>query len=210
MIFPADFKVNFRFIRLQYEKRMVAASHMAKQRRQNITNVVGEYGNRLFNFIRGRVPTTEDAEDIIQEVWYQFSKVVDIDSIEQVSGWLYRVARNRITDNFRKKKNVLIDDYQYENGDGNNFIPEFLLADNHSPETALIREFFWEALFQALDELPENQKEVFVWNEIEDQTFQEISDRTGTNIKTLISRKRYAVQHLRKHLQELYDDFFIE
>jgi RNA polymerase sigma factor (sigma-70 family) len=188
---------------------MVTASHMAEQKRQNITNVVGEYGNRLFNFIRGRVPTTEDAEDIIQEVWYQFSKVVDIDSIEQVSGWLYRVARNRITDRFRKKKDLLIDDYQYENGDGEQIIPEFLLADNHTPETALLREFFWEALFEALDELPDKQRDVFVWNELEDQTFQEISDRTGTNIKTLISRKGYAVKHLRKQLQSLYYDFLM-
>jgi RNA polymerase sigma factor (sigma-70 family) len=182
---------------------------MAEQKKQNITNTVSEYGNRLFNFIRGRVPTTEDAEDIIQEVWYQFSKVVDIDSIEQVSGWLFRVARNRITDRFRKRKEELIDDLSYETNEGDQFIPDFLLADTHTPETQMLREFFWEALFEALDQLPEAQRNVFVWNELEDQTFQEISDRTGVNIKTLISRKRYAVQYLRKQLQTLYDDFLM-
>lgn len=185
------------------------AGLMAEQPRQNISETVTEYGNRLFRFIRGRVPTTEDAEDILQEVWYQFSKVVDTEPIEQVSGWLFRVARNRITDRYRKRREELIDDFAYEDSDGDRYLPEFLLTDDRTPETETLREFFWEALFEALDELPENQREVFVWNELEDQTFQEISDRTGTNIKTLISRKRYAVLYLRTRLQSLYDDLVL-
>jgi RNA polymerase sigma factor (sigma-70 family) len=181
-------------------------TNMAEPPRQNITSVVREYSNRLFGFIRTRVPTTADAEDVLQEVWYQFSRVVDTEPIEQVSSWLFRVARNRITDRYRKKKEDSLEDLAYEDEDGEILFRDILLADNNTPETEMLREVFWEALFEALDELPENQRDVFVWNELEDQTFQEISDRTGVNIKTLISRKRYAVQHLRKRLQTLYDE----
>ena len=181
---------------------------MAEKRERKISNVINEYGNRLFRFIRGKVPNNADAEDIIQEVWFQLSKVVELDSIEQISGWLFRVARNRITDNYRKQKPDLVIDRGYENEEGDTFFRDILISDALSPEDENLKEIFWEELFLALDELPENQKNVFVWNELEDQTFQEIADRTGENIKTLISRKRYAVQHLRKRLEELYEEFF--
>lgn len=181
---------------------------MAEKRERKLGKVINEYGNRLFRFIRGRVPNNADAEDISQEVWYQLSRVVDLDSIEQISGWLFRVARNRITDNYRKKKPALLDDFQYENDEGEQNIKEILTAETFSPEDADLKEIFWQELFKALDELPQNQKDVYVWNELEDQTFQEISDRTGVNIKTLISRKRYATQHLRSRLEELYEEFF--
>ncbi|MGB0523820.1 MAG: RNA polymerase sigma factor [Flammeovirgaceae bacterium] len=179
------------------------------EQKQNITSIVKEYGTRLFRFIRGRVPTTDDAEDILQEVWYQFSKVVDTEPIEQVSGWLFRVARNRITDSYRKKKNESLEALSYENEAGEVLFNDLLLADDNTPETELLKEVFWESLLEALEELPENQREVFVWNELEKQTFQEISDRTGVNVKTLISRKRYAVQHLRNRLQNLYEEFLM-
>lgn len=182
---------------------------MAQKQNQNITGVVKEYSNRLFRFIRGRVPTTADAEDVLQEVWYQFSKVVDTEPIEQVSGWLFRVARNRITDRYRKRKDESLEDLAQEDEEGTVFFKDILLADNSTPETEMLRQVFWDALFEALEELPENQRNVFVWNELEDQTLQEISDRTDVNIKTLISRKRYAVQHLRKRLQTLYDEFLM-
>ncbi|GJM33263.1 MAG: RNA polymerase subunit sigma-24 [Saprospiraceae bacterium] len=180
---------------------------MTKQRDKTITEAMADYGKRLFRFIRGRVATQADAEDILQEVWYQFSKVIDTEPIEQVSGWLFRVARNKVTDNYRKKKPDLLEDYAYEDEDGDHFFKEILLADDPSPEMENLKELFWEALMTALDELPEAQRQVFIWNELEAQTFQEISDRTGENIKTLISRKRYAVQHLRKELQWLYLEF---
>ena len=179
---------------------------MAEQPGQNITSVVKAYSNRLLGFIRSRVPSIADAEDILQEVWYQFSKVVDTEPIEQVSGWLFRVARNRITDRYRKRREDLLEDLAYEDEDGELSFRDILMAHDETPETRMLREVFWEALFEALDELPQEQRDVFVWNELEDQTFQEISDRTGVNLKTLISRKRYAVQHLRKRLQTLYDD----
>ena len=181
---------------------------MADKRERKISNVINEYGNRLFRFIRGKVPNNADAEDVIQEVWFQLSKVVELDSIEQISGWLFRVARNRITDNYRKQKPDLVIDKGYENEEGDSFFRDILVSDALSPEDENLKEIFWEELFLALDELPENQKNVFVWNELEEQTFQEIADRTGENIKTLISRKRYAVLHLRKRLEELYEEFF--
>jgi RNA polymerase sigma factor (sigma-70 family) len=186
------------------------SDRMAEKRDRKISNVINEYGNRLFGFIRGRVSNTADAEDIIQEVWFQLSRVVELESIEQISGWLYRVARNRITDTYRKQKPDLVIDKTYENDDGGFSLKELLISDSITPEEENLKEIFWEELFLALDELPENQKNVFVWNELEDETFQKISDRTGENIKTLISRKRYAVQHLRNRLEELYQEFFDE
>jgi RNA polymerase sigma factor (sigma-70 family) len=180
---------------------------MAEQRERTISKVIQDYGNRLFRFIRGRVPTNADAEDITQEVWYQLSRVVELDSIEQISGWLFKVARNRITDSYRKQKPDLLEDYNYENEEGGFNFRGILLAESTSPEDENLKEIFWEELFKALDELPENQRNVFVWNELEDETFQEIADRTGDNIKTLISRKGYAVKHLRGRLEELYGEF---
>ena len=192
------------------EKTTNMSEQMAEKRERKISKVINEYGNRLFRFIRGRVPTNADAEDITQEVWYQLSRVIELDSIEQISGWLFRVARNRITDTYRKQKPELLEDQNFENEDGSFNFMDILTADSVSPEDENLKEIFWEELFKALEELPENQKNVFVWNELEDQTFQEIADRTGENIKTLISRKRYAVRHLRIRLEELYGEFFIE
>ncbi len=180
---------------------------MAEERSQNIVGVVEQYGRRLFNFIRGRVKSDADAEDILQEVWYQFSRVVNTEPIEQMSGWLFRVARNRITDNYRKQKPLSLGSLTYEDEDGEINFNDILFAEEMSPEMEDLKEVFWEELFKALDELPEKQRQVFVWNELEDQTFQEIADRTGENIKTLISRKGYAVKHLRNRLENLYDEF---
>ena len=180
---------------------------MAVASEQNIVGVVREYGKRLFGFIRTRVKTDADAEDVLQDVWYQFSRVADGEPIEQLSGWLYRVARNRITDLYRKRSNDSLEDYNAEDEDGALYFKDILLSTPDTPETEYLRQMFWEELMTALDELPEAQRNVFVWNELEDQTFQEIADRTGDNIKTLISRKRYAVQHLRLRLDTLYSEF---
>ncbi len=183
------------------------AEPMAEKRKRTLTGVIREYNRRLGNFVRSRVSNSADAEDILQEVWYQLSKVVDLDSIDQISGWLFRVARNKVTDNYRKQRPELLEDYAYENAEGDLYLKDILLADTPAPETENLKEIFWEELFEALDELPEAQRDVFIWNELEDQTFQEISDRTGVNIKTLISRKRYAVRHLRNRLEDLYKEF---
>jgi RNA polymerase sigma factor (sigma-70 family) len=179
---------------------------MAENKRQNIVQTVREYGNRLFGFIRGRVNSDEDAEDILQEVWYQFTNTSATQTIEQVSGWLYAVARNKITDRYRKKQPSLIDDLVSLDEEGEMSLGVLLFAENEDPAFAQIRELFWEELTAALQELPEKQRQVFVWNELEDQTLQEIADREGENLKTIISRKRYAVQHLRKRLEYLYHE----
>ena len=175
-----------------------------------IVQTIKKYSKQLFGFIRQRVSSDEDAEDILQDVWYQLSSQPEVEAIEQVGSWLYRVARNRIVDTYRKQRPETLEDYGYEDEDGEIVFKDLLLADDGTPESDYLRELFWQQLMEALDELPENQRQVFVWNELEDQTFQEIADRTGENIKTLISRKRYAVQHLRQRLAGLYQDLLID
>jgi RNA polymerase sigma factor (sigma-70 family) len=125
----------------------------------------------------------------------------------QLRGWLFKVARNKIIDKGRKKAEQLIDDL-VDNGDeeDNNFV-DILLPENDDPESLYLKDLFWEELFEALDELPEKQKQVFIWNELEDKTLQQIADETGEKLKTIISRKGYAVKYLRRRLQTLYDEF---
>ena len=174
--------------------------------KNNIIQTIKSYGNQLFGFIRSRVPTNEDAEDILQDVWYQLSNQDSNEEINSISGWLHRVARNKITDKYRKKKEDRLDDFFTADEDGLN-IADIFLAEEGNADTKELQQLFWEALFNALDELPQNQREVFILNELEDKTLQQIADMQGENIKTIISRKRYAVNHLRKHLEDLYNEF---
>ena len=176
------------------------------QPKQNIIRAVRDYGKRLFYFIRGRVDTDEDAQDILQDVWYQFSNIMNSEPVEQTSAWLYRVARNRIIDKYRRQETDSLEEMFTDSEESEFNFPEILLAADANPEIELLRNLFWEQLFAALDELPEEQKQVFVLNELEDVPFNEISERTGEKINTLISRKRYAVLHLRKRLQQLRKD----
>lgn len=176
-------------------------------RQQSIQEAVQNYGKRLFGFIRSRVKNDQDAEDILQDVWYQLISIIDTQPIELLSSWLYRVSRNRIVDKKRKHKPQPLEDLAYRDNDGKMVFPEALLSDNRNPETELERVYFRELFYEALNELPVKQREVFVWNELEDLTLQEIADQTGESIKTIISRKRYAVAHLRKRLQNMYDDY---
>ena len=180
---------------------------MAQQRQQKLKNAVQENGRNLFKFIRGRVKNDADAEDILQDVWYQLSSIIDIEPIDQLSAWLFRVSRNKIVDKQRKKQPHSLENFAYTDEDGEIYYPEAFLADLINPESELEQKLLREAIFSALDELPEAQKMVFVWNELEDLTFQEIADITGENIKTLISRKRYAVAFLRERLKTLYNEY---
>ena len=185
----------------------ISTASMSKEKQFSITDTVQQFGKKLFGFIRGKVKTTEEAEDILQDVWYQFSRLTNLDELENVSAWLYRVAQNRVTDNYRKKKTENLEDYTYENDENEISFKEILLLDeNANPELAIFKEQFWHELMEALDELPENQREVFLLNEIEDYTLQEIADKKDENLKTIISRKGYAVKHLRKRLQHLYNE----
>lgn len=182
--------------------------HFKVSEKPTILSTVRNYGSKLFRFIRGRVRTEEDAEDILQDVWVQLSRLGNLDEVESLSGWLYQVARNRITDNYRQRERDTdsLDDLGYEDEEGNLNVREILFSDSESPEDEFFKEIFWQTLMSALDELPEKQRQVFVWNELEDLTLQEIADKTQENLKTIISRKRYAVQHLRQRLQALYDE----
>ena len=181
-------------------------AELAKEN-NNIIQTIKDYGRQLFGFIRGRVSSNEDAEDILQDVWYQLSSQPAVEDIESVSGWLYRVARNKITDNFRKRKTESLDEETAFDADDDLRIPGILLAEEDDPATKDLQQIFWEALFTALDELPGEQREVFILNELEGMTLQQIADLQGKNLKTIISRKRYAVKHLRNSLEDLYDEF---
>jgi len=174
---------------------------------KNTRETINQYGRQLFGFIRDRVATNEDAEDILQDVWYQYSNLPEAEVIESVSGWLYRVARNRITDLFRKKKTERLEDFTLQSDDGEINFRDILLQESFTPEDEFFKKMFWDELMAALDELPENQRQTFILHELEDITLQEIADRSGENIKTVISRKGYAIRHLRKRLNNLYKEF---
>lgn len=177
------------------------------EKTQTIIQTVGLYGKQLLGFIRGKVPTDEDAEDILQDVWYQYSNLDEIEAIDSVSGWLYRVAKNKITDRFRKKKTERLEDFAYENESGEINFKEILLAEPETAEDAFFKKMFWEELMNALEELPEKQRDAFIQSELDGKTLQQVADETGENIKTIISRKGYAVKFLRERMNNLYKDF---
>ena len=173
-----------------------------------ISEIVAEQRARLRNFIRRRVPDPLDAEDILQDVFY---KLVEANRllmpIEHATGWLFRVARNRITDLFRKKKPQSFGEISVE-GEGGELLQleDLLPSPEAGPEAVYVRNLLLEELELALDELPEEQREAFVGHELEGRSFKEMAEETGVNVNTLLSRKRYALLHLRKRLQSLYDE----
>jgi RNA polymerase sigma factor (sigma-70 family) len=188
------------------EDALIIETQMAADRTNNITGVIKEYSRRLLGFIKQRVQGNEDAEDILQDVFYQFAGSTA--PIEQVGSWLFTVARNKITDSYRKQKLPLADDvFGVAETDEESFDwKEMLLATDTNPETEYLRNLFWEELQLALGELPAEQREVFVQNEIDGIAFKDIAAQTGLSVATLISRKRYAVLHLRERLQVLKDE----
>jgi RNA polymerase sigma factor (sigma-70 family) len=180
---------------------------MPEEKNNTIIEAIGSYGKSLLGFIRRRVKNDADAEDILQDVWYQFSSVLNSEPIEQTGAWLYRVARNKILDKHKKHRETLLDDMLSDEDDDE--APDFkaiLMKEANTPETEYLRNLFWEQLFFALDELPEEQRQVFIWHELEDISFKEIAERTGEKVQTLVSRKRYAVLHLRDRLKQLYEE----
>jgi RNA polymerase sigma factor (sigma-70 family) len=181
---------------------------MSGQRRP-ISEIVAEEGARLRNFIRRRVPDPADAEDIAQEVFYELVEANHLlMPIEHVTGWLFRVARNRITDLFRKKRPETFSDAAIEDEDGELLrIEDMLPSSDAGPEALYVRNVLLEELELALDELPEEQREAFVAHEIEGRSFKEISAESGVSVNTLLSRKHYAVLHLRERLRSIYDEF---
>src|SRR5450830_640554 len=129
-----------------------AQLHMSEQKARSITKTIKQFNRKLFGFVRDKVKSTEDAEDILQDVWVQLSNVSDIGDLENVSAWLYEVARNKITDKSRKKTNLALEDYVYENDDGDfNFKEILLLDDSNNPELGLFKEIFWKEFQQAIE-----------------------------------------------------------
>src|SRR5271169_4391391 len=181
---------------------------MTEQDRR-ISEVIAEERSRLRNFIRKRVPNEADVEDLLQDVFYELVEANRLlMPIEYVTGWLFRVARNRITDLFRKKRPETFSDAAVEDEDGELLpIEDLLPSPDAGPEALYVRHVLLEELQFALRELPDDQREVFVAHELEGRSFKELSAESGVNVNTLLSRKRYAVLHLRERLQSIYDEF---
>src|SRR5256886_4177987 len=186
----------------------VSVTSMIEQDRQTSEIVAGER-SRLRNFIRRRVPDPSDAEDILQEVFYELVEANRLlMPIVDVTGWLFRVARNRITDLFRKKKPVACSDVAVEDEDGELLrIKDLLPSPDAGPEALYFRNVLLDELEFALGELPAEQREVFVAHELDGHSFKEMAAETGVSVNTLLSRKRYAMLHLRERLQSVYDEY---
>ena len=172
---------------------------MAADENEQISGAIDRERNRLRNFIRKWVPDESLVEDILQDVFYELIEAYRLMiPIEQISAWLFRVTRNRIIDLFRKKKPGQFDELGSE---------DRLPSHDAGPEGAYIRRMLWEELDAALDELPEEQRDIFIAHEFEGRSFKELAAETGVSVNTLISRKHYAVLHLRRRLQAIYDEF---
>ena len=180
---------------------------MSPKESEKIGAVYTDERKRLLGYIRNRIPDHVEAEDILQDVFYQLTVgFQDIRRIESLTGWLYRVADNRITDLFRKKRPVTISysENAINDDDGPLSLQEILPSLGSKPEDEEIKDLIREAIEETLSELPKEQRSVFVATEFEDMSFKELSEKTGAGINTLISRKRYAVLALRERLNELY------
>ncbi len=181
---------------------------MALEQDQRISEVVKREQSRLRNFIRRRVPDPRDAEDVLQDVFY---KLVEANRllmpIEHVTGWLFRVARNRITDLFRRKRPESFSDAAVQDENDELLrLEELLPSPDAGPEALYARNVLLDELELAIDELPEEQHDVFVAHELEGRSFAEMAAETGVSVNTLLSRKRYAVLHLRERLRKIYDE----
>jgi len=186
----------------------MSVTAMIEQDRQ-IADVIAEQGSRLRSFIRRRVPNESDVEDLLQEVFYELVVAHRVlMPIDYVTGWLYRVARNRITDLFRKKKPETFADAAIEDEEGVLLrIEDLLPSPDAGPEADYFRKVLFAELEVALSELPGEQRAAFIAHEIEGRSFKELSAETGASVNTLISRKRYAVLQLRQRLQDVHDEF---
>jgi RNA polymerase sigma factor (sigma-70 family) len=188
----------------------LGAAWMTADQERRISDEIAREGPRLRNFVRRRVADSADAEDILQDVFVELVESYRLpQQVEQVGAWLFRVARNRITDFFRKKRpDALADVSGNDAPEGDDIAIEDLLpSDEAGPEAAYARDVLLEELDAALNELPPEQREAFVAHEIEGLSFKELATRTGVSMNTLLSRKRYAVLHLRERLQAIYDEF---
>jgi RNA polymerase sigma factor (sigma-70 family) len=186
------------------------APHGMALRDQRISDVVKQEQARLRNFIRRRVSDPSEAEDVLQDVFYRLVEANEwLMPIEHVTGWLFRVARNRITDLFRKKQPENFSDLAVagEEDDGLLSFEDLLPSPDAGPEATFARSVLLDELASALEELPTEQRDVFVAHELKGRSFKDLAAETGVSVNTLLARKRYAVLHLRKQLQRVYDEF---
>ncbi len=172
--------------------------------------IASQTGRQLRRFIRARVANDADAEDILQDVWQKLISTLEDGPVEQIWAWLYTVARNRIIDKYRKPQMASLDALAAEMGlqDEEFGWADFFLHEEKTPESEYLRNMFWEQLRAALADMPQEQREVYVWHELDGLSFEEISQRTGENVNTLHSRKRYAVLHLRQKFERLREEFY--
>jgi RNA polymerase sigma factor (sigma-70 family) len=179
------------------------------EQNRRISEVIQRERRRLLNFIRKRVGDQGDAEDILQDVFYELIEAYRLmQPVEQVGAWLYRVARNRIIDRFRKRKPEARSEITLGLDQGDALLLEDLLpSPDAGPDAVYARSVLLEELEAALEDLPENQRAVFIAHEIEGRSFKQLADETGLSVNTLLSRKHYAVLHLRRRLQAIYDEF---
>ena len=180
-----------------------------KQQDDQIRETVRRERSRLFDFIRRRLPDPDAAEDVLQDVFYELTEAYRLTKpIERVASWLFAVARNKISDWYRRPKAISLTAPVGADTDEEDapLLTDFLVSTDDSPDGNFFRETFMDALSDALDELPEEQRDVFVRHEIDGQSFKSMSDELGVSVNTLLSRKRYAVLHLRNRLQDLYDE----
>lgn len=184
------------------------AIDMTREQDRQISEAVEQQRSRLRSFISRRVADPSDVEDILQEVFFELVEAYRLmKPVERVGAWLFQVARNRIIDRFRKKKAEPLADLNLESEEGELLsIEEFLPYPNAGPEAAYARTVLIEELEAALDELPEEQRRMFIQHEIEGKSFKELAAESGLSLNTLLSRKRYAVLHLRQRLQSVYDE----
>lgn len=179
---------------------------MTKTETDHIGNIIKEEGKALYAFIRMRVTNERDAEDLLQDIWYQLSKSLSKNEIKQPKAWLYRVARNKIIDTYRKKSEDYLEEYLYDPEEDSYEEQDWLESDDR-PDMAFLQQAFWEEFYEAIEALPEKQREVFMLNEWEDLTLREIAAQKGEKLKTIISRKTYALQTLRIRLRDIFDAF---
>lgn len=187
---------------------LLTKAPMVTDQNERIQETVQQERKRLLHFIRQRVNNVADAEDILQDVFYQFTEYLRLGSqIDSITGWLFAVTRNKITDWFRKKKESSFSDNAVEyDGAETLFLSEILPDQSAKTDTPMVRKMLLEAIMEAVDELPQEQREVFLQHEVEGRSFKEMSTETGLSINTLLSRKRYAVLYLRERLAELYQE----
>ena len=172
-----------------------------------VEHLIQLYGSELSHFIQGRIGSAEDAKDLLQEVWFQLSKAQSQTEIKAPRAWLYRVTRNKIIDHYRKQAPETWGDLLFEDEEAEEWIEDY--ESEEEPELMFQQSQFWEALYEALDGLPEKQRQVYVLNELQGLTLQQIADQEGSRLKTIISRKTYAIRTLRERLAWLLEEFEI-